>query len=70
MIALYIILIAIGIAGIVAGIYARKKIAECETEEEKKTVKTNLQLVWLLIEFTSLMARKIMIIKGKNKNKN
>ena len=61
MIALYIILIAIGIAGIVAGIYARKKIAECETEEEKKSVKAKWQLICGLIGGSAIIVAAILI---------
>ena len=61
MIALYILLIAIGIAGIVAGIYARKKIAECETEEEKKSVKAKWQLICGLIGGSAIIVVAILI---------
>ena len=61
MIALYIILIAIGIAGIVAGIYARKKIAECKTEEEKKSVKAKWQLICGLIGGSAIIVVAILI---------
>ena len=61
MIALYIILIAIGIAGIVVGIYARKKIAECETEEEKKSVKAKWQLICGLIGGSAIIVVAILI---------
>ena len=61
MIALYIILIAIGIAGIIVGIYARKKIAECETEEEKKSVKAKWQLICGLIGGSAIIVVAILI---------
>lgn len=61
MIALYIILIAIGIAGIVVGIYARKKIAECDTEEEKKSVKTKWQLICGLIGASAIIVAGVLI---------
>ena len=61
MIALYIILIAIGIAGIVAGIYARKKIAECETEEEKKSVKAKWQFICGLIGASAIIVAGVLI---------
>lgn len=61
MIALYIILVAIGIAGIVAGIYARKKIAECETEEEKKSVKAKWQLICGLIGASAIIVAGVLI---------
>ena len=61
MIALYIILIVIGIAGIVVGIYARKKIAECETEEEKKSVKAKWQLICGLIGGSAIIVVAILI---------
>lgn len=61
MIALYIILVAIGIAGIVVGIYARKKIAECETEEEKKSVKAKWQLICGLIGASAIIVVGILI---------
>ena len=61
MIAFYIILIAIGIAGIVVGIYARKKIAECETEEEKKSVKAKWQLICGLIGGSAIIVVAILI---------
>lgn len=61
MIALYIILIAIGIAGIIVGMYARKKIAECETEEEKKSVKAKWQLICGLIGGSAIIVVAILI---------
>lgn len=61
MIIFYIILIAIGIAGIVVGIYARKKIAECETEEEKKSVKAKWQLICGLIGGSAIIVVAILI---------
>lgn len=61
MIIFYIILIVIGIAGIVAGIYARKKIAECETEEEKKSVKAKWQLICGLIGGSAIIVVAILI---------
>lgn len=61
MIVFYIILIAIGIAGIVTGIYARKKIAECETEEEKKSVKAKWQLICGLIGGSAIIVVAILI---------
>ena len=61
MIALYIILIAIGIAGIIVGIYARKKIAECETEAEKKSVKAKWQLICGLIGGSAIIVVGVLI---------
>lgn len=61
MIALYIILIAIGIAGIVCGVIARKKIAECKTEEEKKSVKAKWQLICGLIGGSAIIVVAILI---------
>ena len=61
MIIFYIILIAIGIAGITVGIYARKKIAECETEEEKKLVKAKWQLICSLIGASVIVVVAILI---------
>ena len=61
MIALYIILIAIGIAGIIVGMYARKKIAECKTEEEKKSVKTKWQLICGLIGASAIIVAGVLI---------
>ena len=61
MIIFYIILIAIGIAGIIVGIYARKKIAECETEEEKKSVKAKWQLICGLIGGSAIIVVAILI---------
>ena len=61
MIALYIILIAIGIVGIVIGIYARKKIAECETEAEKKSVKAKWQLICGLIGASAIIVAGVLI---------
>ena len=61
MIIFYIILIAIGIAGIVAGIYARKKIAECETEEEKKSVKAKWQLICGFIGASAIIVAGVLI---------
>lgn len=61
MIAFYIILIVIGIAGIVAGIYARKKIAECEIEEEKKSVKAKWQLICGLIGASAIIVAGVLI---------
>ena len=61
MIALYIILIAIGIAGIVCGVIARKKIAECKTEEEKKSVKAKWQLICGLLGLACIIFAGILI---------
>lgn len=61
MIIFYIILIVIGIAGIVAGIYARKKIAECETEEEKKSVKAKWQLICGFIGASAIIVAGVLI---------
>lgn len=61
MIIFYIILIAIGIAGIVVGIYARKKIAECKTEEEKKSVKAKWQLICGLIGGSAIIVAGVLI---------
>lgn len=61
MIALYIILIAIGIAGIVCGVIARKKIAECKTEEEKKSVKAKWQLICGLIGASAIIVVCVLI---------
>ena len=61
MIVFYIILIAIGIAGIVAGIYARKKIAECETEEEKKSVRAKWQIICGLIGASAIIVAGVLI---------
>ena len=61
MIIFYIILIAIGIAGIVAGIYARKKIAECGTEEDKKSVKAKWQLICGLIGASAIIVAGVLI---------
>ena len=61
MIALYIILIAIGVVGIIVGIYARKKIAECETEAEKKSVKAKWQFICGLIGTSAIIVVAILI---------
>ena len=61
MIIFYIILIVIGIAGIIVGIYARKKIAECETEEEKKSVKAKWQLICGLIGASAIIVAGVLI---------
>ena len=42
---LYVFLIAIAILTMVFGCIARKKIAECKTEEEKKIVRTKWQII-------------------------
>ena len=61
MIIFYIILIAIGVVGIIVGIYARKKIAECETEEEKKSVKAKWQLICGLIGASAIIVAGVLI---------
>ena len=61
MIILYIILIVIGIASIFVGIYARRKIAECKTAEEKKLVKAKWQLICGLIGASAIIVAGVLI---------
>ena len=61
MIALYIILILIAIIGIVAGIYARKKITECNNEQERKLIKAKWQLICGLIGLACIIISSVLI---------
>lgn len=60
-IAMYILMIGIAIAGIICGIIARKQIAKCEDEKEKKLVKERWQLICGLLGGACIIFAGILI---------
>lgn len=58
---LYIFIIIIAIASITCSIVARKKIGECSTEEEKKSVKARWQLICSLLGVSCILVAGILI---------
>lgn len=58
---LYVFLIAIAVLTMSFGYIARKKIAECNTEEEKKIVKAKWQLVCGLMGVACIILAGILI---------
>ena len=58
---LYVFLIAIAILTMVFGCIARKKIAECKTEEEKKIVRTKWQIICGLMGVACIILAGIII---------
>lgn len=58
---LYIVLIVFAILTMCLGLFARKKIAECETETEKKSVKAKWQLICGLIGLACIIVAGIII---------
>ena len=55
---LYVVLILFAVITMVFALIARNKIAECKTEEQKKTVKAKWQLI------CSLMGGACIIVAG------
>lgn len=58
---LYVILILFAVITMVFGSIARKKIAECKTEEEKKIVKAKWQIICGLMGVACIMLAGIII---------
>lgn len=58
---LYVILILFAVITMVFGLIARKKIAECKTEEEKKIVKAKWQLICGLMGVACIILAGIII---------
>ena len=58
---LYVILILFAVLTMVFGYIARKKIAECKTEEEKKIVKAKWQLICGLMGVACIILAGIII---------
>ena len=58
---LYVILILFTVITMVFGYIARKKIAECKTEEEKKIVKAKWQLICGLMGVACIILAGIII---------
>lgn len=58
---LYVVLILFAVITIVFGLIARNRIAECETEEQKKTIKAKWQLICGLMGFACIIVAGILI---------
>ena len=58
---LYVVLILFAVITIVFGLIARNKIAECETEEQKKNVKAKWQLICGLMGIACIIVAGILI---------
>lgn len=58
---LYVILILFAVITMGFGLIARNKIAECETEEQKKTVKSKWQLICGLMGVACIIVAGILI---------
>lgn len=58
---LYIFLIMFAIASMIIGCYGRKKINECESEQEKKAVKAKWQLISGLLGLACIILVAILI---------
>ena len=58
---LYVVLILFAVITMVFGYIARKKIAECNTEEEKKIVKAKWQLICGLMGVACIILAGIII---------
>lgn len=61
MIFLYIFLIVVAVASVIISYYGRKKINECESEQEKKAVKAKWQLISGLFGLACMIAVVILI---------
>ena len=61
MVVLYIFLIIFAIATIVASVYARKKIAECKIDDERKLVKARWQLICGLLGVACIIFAAVII---------
>ena len=58
---LYVVLILFAVITIVFGLIARNRIAECETEEQKKTIKAKWQLICGLMGVACIIIAGILI---------
>lgn len=58
---LYVVLILFAGITMAFGLMARNKIAECETEEQKKTVKAKWQLICGLMGVACIIVAGILI---------
>lgn len=58
---LYVVLILFAVLTMVFGLIARSKIAECETEEQKKNVKAKWQLICGLMGIACIIVAGILI---------
>lgn len=58
---LYVVLILFAVITMVFGYIARKKIAECETEEQKNAVKAKWQLICGLMGVACIILAGIII---------
>ena len=58
---LYEVLILFAVITMGFGLIARKKIAECKTEEQKKTVKAKWQLICGLMGIACIIVAGILI---------
>ena len=58
---LYVVLILFAVLTMVFGLIARNKIAGCETEEQKKTVKAKWQLICGLMGIACIIFAGILI---------
>lgn len=61
MIFLYIFLIVFAVASMIVSYYGRKKINECESEQEKKAVKAKWQLISGLLGLACIITIAILI---------
>lgn len=58
---LYVVLILFAVITMVFGLIARNRIAKCETEEQKKTVKAKWQLICGLMGVACIIVAGILI---------
>ena len=58
---IYIFMIAIAVLALLAAVVARKKIAECESESERRAVKAKWQLICGLLGAACIVCAGIMI---------
>ena len=58
---LYVVLILFAVITMAFGLIARKKIAECETEEQKTAVKSKWQLIRGLMGLACIIVAGILI---------
>ena len=58
---LYVVLILFAVITIVFGLIAMNRIAECETEEQKKTIKAKWQLICGLMGVACIIVAGILI---------
>lgn len=58
---LYVVLILFAVITMVFGLIARKKIEECDAEEQKKTVKAKWQLICGLMGVACIIVAGILI---------